>query len=667
MRDIAAIITVAEILLWLTVFYLLVRRVVHSRSAAYSYACVGLFAALSVLLQALVECRCWPYSWILDVVILPGAGLVLARERTTLREDFRDAVNRFAESPFQALLFAGVLGYLFLQAILLPPVNGDSLAYNLTRVLIFQRENTLWPYQNTSCLHQVVFPYGYDILHLAFLRFCSDFGLGLFGFLSYTVVLASTYSAAQQQLGVRSLSLLTSLIVGSLAGLVLQATNTKNDLPCAALASVIFLATLNWRKAPSPIHVMVILTCVLFGLTIKSYFVLFAAPYVLISAVLLFRNPTALVSLARDTRELARSLLARYLLILLVLSGGAFYARCGVRYGHPFGPADFRTQHVNPGGITGGALNGVRYTAQMIGWPKILGGDRLTTLHNRLLGAWRNCGVAPGQTVDLAGPQRSILPHEDLTWYGPLGLLLVVPAVIVGLRAGGMVRVVSATLLCFSGLICLTVGWMPWNARFFAIPFAASGLCVASLLGRVRHRGPVSRVLYVVSVLLLLETVAMNISKPLVDVYGVAAVLEKKTGLRLLKAPAAVDESRPLAIPAWWSRVRKRTLSYDELFGNQFVSRCFMSIRNSDKLLVVSRGGPLFPFLLKRNDLAVVIRADLKDPASMEQAAAGSSCDELLCLDRVPIEQFKVYHVIGQGNLMNENTQFAVLLSRHVR
>lgn len=62
-----------------------------------------------------------------------------------------------------------VFGYLFLQVLILKPNNIDSHIYTLSRILLFQQEQTLF-LDNTSNYHQAVFPLGFDILNYKFLR-----------------------------------------------------------------------------------------------------------------------------------------------------------------------------------------------------------------------------------------------------------------------------------------------------------------------------------------------------------------------------------------------------------------------------------------------------------------------------------------------------------------
>jgi len=665
MCDIAAIVTVSEVFLWLITLYLLLRKSVSSRFAAFSYSVVILFALISVIVQVFLVSSLWRYSWIVDVTVLPYIFFTLGKQRGILRSDFLIVRDLILRVPFQTAIFGGVLAYLFLQAVLLPPANGDSLAYHLARVLIYQQENALWPQQNTSCLHQTCHPYGYDVLQFLFLRFYSDFGLGLFGFLSYVAILTSTYATVQRHFANRRLSLLTTLVIGSLTDLVLQATNTKNDLPCATLACVILLATWNWRDRPSSVHVFVVLMGLLYGINVKNYFVLFAVPYVFVTGGWLIRTGKLRDFQPLRGRFSACQLPALSLAAALALMAGMFYVKVSGRYGHPLGPEEFRRHFTNSNGIAGAALNSIRYLAQMTGWPRILGGDWLTRMHDRILGQYRTVGVAQQElTVDLTGSAVTILPAEDAAWYGPLGLLLVLPAVAVGILRPGTIRITSIILLCFFGLMCLTVGWMQFAGRYFAIFFGASGLCLASWLVATLRRLYVFRFLCGVSLLLLFGTATLNLSKPLVDLRRIAAALQTRTGTWLQKWVISTDHARGPFIPAWWLQVQQRDLKYDRMFGNSFLS-VFMKVEKHHRVLVVSDGGPIFPFLLRRPDLSFCIRPDLVSPASIEMAAMQDNCHYILCLQRVAVEEFATYRLIGRGEWTDIKKQFALLLQRH--
>lgn len=59
--------------------------------------------------------------------------------------------------------------YLFLLVAIIPPANWDSMAYNLSRVYLFQQENSLF-LENVTTLRQSMFVVGADILNHGFLR-----------------------------------------------------------------------------------------------------------------------------------------------------------------------------------------------------------------------------------------------------------------------------------------------------------------------------------------------------------------------------------------------------------------------------------------------------------------------------------------------------------------
>ena len=87
--------------------------------------------------------------------------------------------------------------YLLALAWLVPPANWDSMTYNLARVLLFEEQRTLLLHSITT-LRQAVFPLGSDILAYLMLRLGSDYGVGLFSWLSWLAIVSGTYTLARR-------------------------------------------------------------------------------------------------------------------------------------------------------------------------------------------------------------------------------------------------------------------------------------------------------------------------------------------------------------------------------------------------------------------------------------------------------------------------------------
>jgi hypothetical protein len=192
----------------------------------------------------------------------------------------RSVVNISKSNRSILILYGIVYTYLLLQALLLPPINIDSLIYNLSRVMLMIKENSII-LKNYSTLHQVNFVWGYDILYYLFLRNNSDFFLSIFSFLCYVVIIFSNYSLANRLFNNQRLALIVSLIISSLPSLVLQATSTKPDIGAAAVTMVLFLAGYNiiYNKDKSAVLIFAIAS--LLGISFRTYFPGFLIPFFL--------------------------------------------------------------------------------------------------------------------------------------------------------------------------------------------------------------------------------------------------------------------------------------------------------------------------------------------------------------------------------------------------
>ncbi len=128
----------------------------------------------------------------------------------------------------------------------------------------------------------------------------------------------------------------------------------------------------------------------------------------------------------------------------------------------------------------------------------------------------------PDGTLPAAGWQRQSSASETYSWFGPLGLLLVVG---VGVAAAVLVRrralptlalILAAAPLAWLVLLSLSIGYDPWQGRFFIFPVALS----ASLWGIVLH----VRVAATAAVAIAATTAALSL----------VHYIEKPSGLRLL-------------------------------------------------------------------------------------------------------------------------------------
>jgi len=125
--------------------------------------------------------------YVFDVIIFTVSFYYIFMNKSVVLSTFYESLKLYKRHKLIFSILTSVFIYLFLQALLLPPSNFDSMVYNHAGVLLFKIEGDLF-LDNYMNFTQVAFPIGYDILSFLFLRYHTDYGLAVFSFLSYTVI-----------------------------------------------------------------------------------------------------------------------------------------------------------------------------------------------------------------------------------------------------------------------------------------------------------------------------------------------------------------------------------------------------------------------------------------------------------------------------------------------
>ena len=167
--------------------------------------------------------------------------------------------------------------------------------------------------------------------------------------------------------------------------------------------------------------------------------------------------------------------------------------------GSPLCASESASQRMTPLSVEGCAANAVRFAYQFCDWTGLpnrgLWKDRVSVAQRnlglKLLDRW------PGINDDrwtLAGirlwPTFPYLMDEDHAWFGPNGLLCLLPGFLIGLGSGLRRRdwkLVAAALPCLSFMVayCLLLKWQPWACRLFCLPIGLSLPVVAAGLQRM--------------------------------------------------------------------------------------------------------------------------------------------------------------------------------------
>ena len=174
-----------EISVILLALFTFLRNRFYSISESISLSIALLFSILSFVYQSVFLIHSPKLAFIIELCIIIYCLYRIRFEIDLIRNTYI-AVGCFLKRNKIVIALLPLLCYLFFLSILIPPYNNDSLRHHLGRVLLFQQSSSLFldiitPFES----YRAVYPSGSDILSHAFLRFHSDYGIGLFSYLAY--------------------------------------------------------------------------------------------------------------------------------------------------------------------------------------------------------------------------------------------------------------------------------------------------------------------------------------------------------------------------------------------------------------------------------------------------------------------------------------------------
>lgn len=490
--------------------------------------CLGILLSLmflSVTFQACFLLRIPHLSFLIEALL----AYVIARRIKTHYKDLKEIglkiENFFKKNKIVSLVILICWVYLFLLAIIIPPANWDSMTYNLSRVWLFQQENSILLTDFTTA-RQSIFVVGSDILTHIFLRFYSDYGVGLFSFLAYVSAGLGTYALSRNFFPFKT-SLAATLIVIGMPEFCFQATSTKNDIFTAAAAVFCLVSAYRLLEKLSFTNLGLVIAGILFGASAKTTFLGFLVPFAIIFGYLFVRKYGFI--------EIFKTFLQNrlYLLLLLVplfiMSQGWLFAHNAIQFNDLTGSETIKiTSSNNPSKLTFLVANLTRYLFQSIhffpfdaifgrwiGFKDLYG--YLEQIYDAIFKPiFQNIAMGYGQDKPYPFLLKAI-PHEDYSWYGIGAILFVIPGILVSIFSKKVfIRATSLTLLSFLIIFSYKLVWTPWNNRYLSLFFVASGVCVAYLLqiSVDRLNKHLSSIVIVLSLFILIASCALNSVKP---------------------------------------------------------------------------------------------------------------------------------------------------------
>lgn len=480
----------AETAIVVAAAFVVVRQRAGSAAAAYAVAVVFALCGLSLLYQSLFALGIHDYSLAADAFMLAACGTLVYRNRAVVTGAFGELWGFVRGNRVFAGVLFGSMAAIFVIGFALPPTVYDSLTYHLARILMMQNEGAYF-LTNFSDYRQDIYPIGYDILYFPYLRFYSDFGLSVPGFLSYTVLLAAAYDLCQRLFRNPALSRVITLVAAALPVFVLHASVAKNDLILAALALVLLLSSLEILSRRDPFYLVVGVTTAIFGVTAKLSFAFFAALMGLAVLWALWRQHGA-GQIGRMLASAAR--LGRGLPLLFPIGSAGFLAGLFVHnwraYGSASGPGAYVAFATQDPGLKDFFINGARYLIQLLAIPQEIFGSAVSLWFAKQLGKDALTGVQDQITAYLPTLEASFTPPPEAAWYGPLGLVLVFALLYTAWRGRGALRLGALVALAFALIAAMAVPWTPWRGRYFGPSMAVALICLGFACAAVNEKWP---------------------------------------------------------------------------------------------------------------------------------------------------------------------------------
>jgi len=409
----------------------------------------------------------------------------------------RPPVALLLREPVLLVLGAAVglaLTYEFFTAVAVPPNNWDALAYHLSRAAAWYQGHAVGWIHGAHTDRQNVFPPNGEIEILSTFAFVhGDRLAALPQFLAELALLPSIYLTSLRIGFDRRGAVLAALLTGTLAEVALEATTTQNDLVVASFVAAALALLVGARRRELPI------VGVALGLAVGTKLTaLFALPLLVL---------VALVVLPR--RRLAE--LAVCATVALVAFGSFGYVSNLRHTGSVFGKSAEVEYFRATVTVKEVGANVARDYWRFIDFSGYRPNPQV------LKGIW-NVGLAGFEGLGLPAepPWPNTLSNEDISYFGPLGMLLVLPLSAFFVIAGLMLRtsrlrfMLALALPLFVLEVATLYSYNAFVGRFLLIPVALT----MPLAAWLRPYRLLSGALAATGIVTLAFCLALNHTKP---------------------------------------------------------------------------------------------------------------------------------------------------------
>ncbi len=416
-----------------------------------------------------------------------------------------------------------VLLYLIINV---PPNNNDSMVVHLVRVGYWIQQGSFKPW-DAFIERQIIYPYNAQIILLWLTLFIkNDLLTPLLQFFCSIFTAASIYGIARTIGANRFVSLTLGGFYLTFPQVILQSTTTQNDLVITFFIASGTLFLLDWIKSDYHSFTSLILCGIAYaislGIKATSYYFFIGLAVSLVILLLIRKTQIRRVAILGGT----------IIIFFMVLSSQA-YINNYFNFGTPLGPENFiRSESgiVNQGSIFEKLkINGFRFIYQITsldGYPFTIQRD-FNEIKKSIAQKYPNLFDTSIKYIkDPNGETFSLDPYiannEDLSWFGPIFLLLTLSGVVVGVihvfrkKDPSIIVLITTGIISFLLVTVLRPGWDPYQGRYINISVAVLFPLSSLAFSKEKFARVVIAFLIPFTMIPLFNTTFINDSKPLI-------------------------------------------------------------------------------------------------------------------------------------------------------
>ena len=321
--------------------YLLLQALKVDRRSSFCHAGWLTLCVMYVNYKILFLLNLSEYSLHLDIIL---DSVIILGFVYKFKHQFYQIRTSLSHFKSWKLLFIVPLVYGLVLSILLQPTTIDVNSYHESRVLLLQQQNSYFLSAfNNIC--EVVYGWGYDLVLHNHLRFGTDRGLAIYGYISFICILGFLYNFFRQPKLDKFSSFLPCLLFLGLIEPIYQSFSAKNDLPGVLACLASYHAYISWQKEKLDIHLILSFLGLTWAVACKKTYLAFALPMILFWGLQWIKN--------KQYFKLSVQQVAGFALVLLLVSPLITYIYNIVLWGNWSGPTHFVEHHTNNSAILG--------------------------------------------------------------------------------------------------------------------------------------------------------------------------------------------------------------------------------------------------------------------------------------------------------------------------